>query len=81
METTASNASLILGLIPLTTAIFAIIFLQDRLTYLRFLGIVLGFTGVAVVVLQNSGEVGTISKGDLFMFLSPWYYKHLALSS
>ncbi|MCE7791938.1 DMT family transporter [Salipaludibacillus sp. CUR1] len=70
VDTTASNASLILGLIPLTTAVFAIIFLGDQLTKLRFIGIVSGFTGVSFVVINPGQGMGGISPGDLFVFLS-----------
>lgn len=70
IETTASNASLILGLIPLTTAVFAMVFLRDRLTWLRFLGILSGFTGVTFVVLSPGEGVSGISAGDLLVFLS-----------
>ncbi|MGO4886134.1 DMT family transporter [Anaerobacillus sp. MEB173] len=70
MKTTASNGALILGLIPLTTTILAIIFLNDRITWLRTIGIVVGFTGVGIVVLQNNGEVGAVSSGDLIVFLA-----------
>jgi drug/metabolite transporter (DMT)-like permease len=69
VETSASNAALILGLIPLATAVLAIIFLQDQITFLRLLGIGLGFSGVALVVLQNN-EIGTVSRGDLLVLLS-----------
>ncbi|RNA69321.1 DMT family transporter [Alteribacter keqinensis] len=69
VNTTASNASLILGLIPITTAVLAVIFLKDRLTFLRLLGIVTGFIGVALVVLQNGDSV-IISRGDLLVFVS-----------
>lgn len=68
--TTASNAALILALIPLTTSIFSILFLRDRLTRLRVVGIVLGFTGVAFVILQGNGGLGTVSRGDLYVFCS-----------
>lgn len=70
VETTATNAALILGLSPIGTSILAIIFLHDRLTMLRLFGIGLGFSGVAIVVLQNSGGLGSISRGDLFVFIS-----------
>ncbi|UTR09774.1 DMT family transporter [Evansella sp. LMS18] len=69
VETTASNASLILGLIPITTSIMAIIFFRDRLTLLRTIGIFLGFAGVSLVVIENNGAAG-ISRGDLFVFIS-----------
>jgi drug/metabolite transporter (DMT)-like permease len=68
--TTASNASLILALIPLTTSIFAILFLRDRLTRLRVVGIILGFTGVAFVILQGNGGVSSVSRGDLYVLCS-----------
>jgi drug/metabolite transporter (DMT)-like permease len=70
VHTTASNAALILALIPLTTSIFAILFLGDRLTTLRLVGIVLGFTGVAFVILQGNGGLGTVSRGDLYVLCS-----------
>ncbi|MDQ0255101.1 drug/metabolite transporter (DMT)-like permease [Evansella vedderi] len=70
METTASNASLILGLIPLTTVILTMIFFKERLTWLRSLGITLGFVGVTIVVVQGNGSVAGISRGDLFVFIS-----------
>lgn len=70
VETTATNAALILGLSPIVTSILAIIFLHDRLTMVRLFGIGLGFSGVAIVVLQNSGGLGSISRGDLFVFIS-----------
>ncbi|WNF36790.1 DMT family transporter [Bacillaceae bacterium IKA-2] len=70
VETTATNAALILGLSPIATSILAIAFLHDRLTMLRLLGIGLGFSGVAIVVLQNSGGLGSISRGDIFVFIS-----------
>lgn len=70
IETSATNAGLILGLIPLTTALLAMIFFHDRITWLRFMGILLGFTGVAIVMLQNKQGIATISKGDVFVFIS-----------
>lgn len=70
VETTASNAALILGLVPIATSVLAIIFLNDKLTILRLFGIGLGFFGVAIVVLQNSGEMGSVSRGDIFVFIS-----------
>ncbi|WP_264183976.1 DMT family transporter [Bacillus shivajii] len=69
VETSASNASLILGLIPLTTAILAMIFFHDPFTWIRAIGIGFGMIGVTVVVLNN-GHVDTISRGDLFVFTS-----------
>ncbi len=68
--TNASNAGLILGLVPLMTALFAILFLGDRLTVLKSLGIVFGLAGVAFIVLNGTGSLGSISRGDVYVFLA-----------
>ncbi|MBB5172262.1 EamA family transporter [Texcoconibacillus texcoconensis] len=70
VETTASNASLILGLIPITTSILAMIFFRDKMTWLQVTGIIFGFSGVAIVVLQNNGSIGAVSTGDFLVFTS-----------
>jgi drug/metabolite transporter (DMT)-like permease len=67
--TTASNGGLILGLGPLLTTILAIIFLGSSITMARIVGVILGFTGVALVVLKN-GSIGSVSIGDLYVFLA-----------
>jgi drug/metabolite transporter (DMT)-like permease len=67
VHTTASNAALILALVPLTTSILATLFLKDRLTSLRLIGIVFGLTGVAFVILQGNGGLGRISIGDFYV--------------
>ncbi|MRH42558.1 EamA family transporter [Aquibacillus halophilus] len=69
-ETTASNSSIILGLIPLTTAILAMFFLNERLTFLKIIGIILGLSGVSIVIIYNNGGMGLVSKGDLFVFIA-----------
>jgi drug/metabolite transporter (DMT)-like permease len=68
-ETSASNAGIIQGLGPLLTTVLAAIFLRSPLTLSRIFGIVLGFSGVGLVVLRN-GDISTISIGDLYIFLS-----------
>lgn len=67
--TTASNAALILGLIPLVTSIFAVLFLKARFTITKLLGVVLGFTGVSFIVMNGAG-VHYIAIGDFYIFLS-----------
>ncbi|MBS4213731.1 DMT family transporter [Neobacillus rhizophilus] len=71
-KTTASNGGLILGLGPLLSAILAFIFLKSRVTLVKVLGIILGFTGVAFIVLAGHGglSLSSISLGDLYIFLS-----------
>ncbi|WP_253701702.1 DMT family transporter [Bacillus sp. FJAT-27445] len=69
-KTTASNAGLILGLGPLLSAILAAIFLGSRFTALRTAGVLAGLAGVSFIVLENGTGVGSVSIGDLFIFLS-----------
>lgn len=66
-RTTASNAGLILALVPLTTSLLAIIFLNNKLTMFRFIGIILGLIGVTFIVLKGNSNLGTISIGDLYI--------------
>ncbi|WP_028784701.1 DMT family transporter [Thalassobacillus devorans] len=68
--TNASNAGLILGLVPLMTALAAILFLGDKLTMLRLIGILSGLIGVSFIVLNGEGSLGSISRGDFYIFLA-----------
>lgn len=67
--TSASNGGLILGLGPLLTTVLAMMFLGNSPTMARIVGIVLGLSGVAMVVLKE-GNINGISIGDLFIFIS-----------
>lgn len=69
-KTSAVNAGLILGLVPIFTAVAAIIFLKARLTPLKLLGIIIGFVGVALVVLAGSQGAFHIAMGDIYIFLA-----------
>ncbi|MFN7250247.1 MAG: DMT family transporter [Anaerobacillus sp.] len=70
VQTTATKAGLILGLIPLATVIFSMIFLRDRPTFVRVVGIFLGFMGVAIVIFQKGEGLSSVSRGDLLIFIS-----------
>ncbi|HET7580725.1 MAG TPA: DMT family transporter [Bacillales bacterium] len=67
-NTSASNAALILALVPLTTAVLAMIFLGERLTFFRLIGIVLALIGIAFVILEGSGGLSGISIGAAYVF-------------
>ncbi|MBS4177584.1 DMT family transporter [Lederbergia citrea] len=69
-HTTAANGGLILGTVPIATSIAAAIFLGDRLTASRIIGLLLGFFGVAMIVLAKSSGVLTVSFGDLYVCLA-----------
>ena len=68
-QTSATDGSLILALVPLSTALLAMIFLGDRISWLRGIGILLGFLGVLFVVLRGNGGVAEGSLvGNLWVF-------------
>lgn len=69
-RTTASNAGIILALVPLVTSILAVLFLKERFTLLRFFGFILGFAGVVLIVLRSSHALGQFSLGDVYIFLA-----------
>ncbi len=64
----ASNTVLILGLLPLTTALFAVMFLGDSLTKWRVLGIGLALTGVFFI--QGGTGTLTVRAGEVYVFLA-----------
>ncbi len=67
-RTAAANAALIIALNPLVSALMAAVLLGDRLTPARLAGVVLGFGGVAAVVLHQPGAaLGSGSLGDLLV--------------
>lgn len=70
-RTVAANAALVIALNPLVSSLAAAALLGDRLTPARVLGVVLGFSGVAAVVLHRPGAaLGHGSLGDLLVFAS-----------
>ncbi|MFD2616188.1 DMT family transporter [Terrilactibacillus laevilacticus] len=69
-KTTASNTGILLGMVPLITSVLAVIFLGDRLTIMKCIGILIGFSGVTFIVIKGSSGFQAISIGDFYIFLS-----------
>ncbi len=67
-KTSGINAGLILGMVPLVTVMMTVIFLRQRVRWLRILGFILGFVGVAVTTLAGAGGIKAVSPGDLIVF-------------
>ncbi|MFD2924505.1 DMT family transporter [Halobacillus naozhouensis] len=65
----ASNASLILALVPLTTAILAVLFLGEQLTKLRVIGFILALTGVFFIQGGSFSNM-QLSQGELILFIA-----------
>jgi drug/metabolite transporter (DMT)-like permease len=68
--TSSTNAALVSALNPAVMAIFAVIFLKERMTKLQTLG--LGFSLIGVFIILTGGNLGQIfqvdyNKGDLLM--------------
>src|SRR5699024_2276920 len=69
-RTSGVNAGIILGAAPLMTMILSIIILRERLSRLRLIGFVLGFTGIIITSLAGADGIGSFSSGDVMIFLS-----------
>jgi drug/metabolite transporter (DMT)-like permease len=76
VTTTATNASLILGLNPLTTALLAAIFIGEKFTLRLAAGILLGLAGVVLVIFTKTGDstVDLTGWGDIIMLLAMLAY-------
>jgi drug/metabolite transporter (DMT)-like permease len=76
VTTTATNASLILGLNPLTTALLAALFVGEKFTFRLAVGILLGLSGVVLVIFTKSADstVDLSGWGDLIMLLAMLAY-------
>jgi drug/metabolite transporter (DMT)-like permease len=70
IHTTATNGGLILGSVPLLTAIFSSIFLKKLPNLIQVLGFLIGSTGILLIVFSGSKGLSYLSFGDLYVFLS-----------
>lgn len=71
--TTAINSSLIAATNPIITTILCIIFVKDKITFKRAIGIILSFLGVFLTITNaNLSTIRNLSlnKGDLIMLIA-----------
>lgn len=70
--TSVSSTSLILSIVPVLTAVFAVIFLKERLGRLRIAGIVLVTIGMVLVALSSGSDSAGTNPilGNLLIFCS-----------
>ena len=67
-RSTATNGALIMALSPLVSALLAAVVFRERLTLMRLVGVLLGFAGVAAVVLSHPGAgLSSAGAGDLML--------------
>ncbi|MBI3846990.1 MAG: DMT family transporter [Planctomycetes bacterium] len=87
---TAGAASLILGIVPVVTALLASIFLRERLGTRGWLGLATSFAGAALIALGETGGlrfargalwvlVAAISQATTFVAQKPYLRKYAAL--
>nr|WP_251010989.1 DMT family transporter [Variovorax paradoxus] len=68
LRSTATNGALIMALSPLVSALLAAVAFRERLTLMRLVGVLLGFAGVAAVVLSHPGAgLSSAGAGDLML--------------
>lgn len=67
--TSGTNAGLILGTGPIMTAVFGLLLLRLKPTFLQWTGFVLGLFGVSATVVVGSSGVSSVSLGDIYIFL------------
>jgi len=72
-NTSGTHAVLILGLLPLATALLASIFLKEGLNGGKIIGLILAFGGVVLVALNKGSNQVTLA-GDLMMIMSMLSY-------
>lgn len=68
---TAGSAAFLVNISPIFVSIFAVLFLKERLSVLRWLGIAICFGGASVIALsEKGGASGVLSKGALLILLA-----------
>lgn len=72
--TSGAHSSLILGLNPLFTTVLASCFAQEPLSWNKGLGVVLGLSGVLVVVTNTADAGAATLYGDIIMLFSMFAY-------
>ncbi len=68
LRSTATNGALVMALSPLVSSLLAALAFRERLSLQRVCGVVLGFAGVAAVVLSHPGaHLSSAGVGDLML--------------
>ncbi|HEU5139925.1 MAG TPA: DMT family transporter [Bacillales bacterium] len=86
----AGTAGLLIGSVPAFTAVFVYLFFKDKLTWMGWLGVLLGFAGVAVISFGTSHGfefasgaililIAAISTSLFFIFQQPMFNRYSAI--
>ena len=68
--TSGTNAGLILGTGPMLTAVLVSLIMRNVPSRLQWLGVFIGFAGVATTVMVGSDSASGLSLGDILVFIS-----------
>ncbi|MGM0896937.1 MAG: DMT family transporter [Bacillota bacterium] len=68
--TSGTNAGLILGTGPMLTAVLVSLIMRNVPSRLQWLGVFIGFAGVASTVMVGGDAASGLSLGDIFVFIS-----------
>jgi drug/metabolite transporter (DMT)-like permease len=82
--TTASNTAVIFGSTPIMVSLLSSFFKHEKIRPLGWLGIVLGFIGIYLVVSGRGGGFALSSrtwKGDLLLFAAVFLWAHYSVSA
>jgi len=66
-RTTASAASLILALVPMLTLLFRVVFLRERISFIRWIAVALSLIGAYFVIITDGSEGSGTLAGNLLM--------------
>lgn len=66
----STTASIIIATIPLFTSFAAFIFLNEKLTFKNYLGMIVSFTGVLVVVFSDRNNLSATWKGIILIMIA-----------
>lgn len=74
--TTPIHASLMMLSTPILVSLFAILVLKEKITAWHWMGLLLGISGAALLIMQKtaSGIGSNVAKGDLFVLLNATSY-------
>jgi drug/metabolite transporter (DMT)-like permease len=82
--TSAANTAVIFGTSPILIALLSSFFKHDRISPVGWVGVVLGFLGVYIVIRSRAGGFHLSSqtlKGDVVLFLAVCLWVHFSVSA
>jgi drug/metabolite transporter (DMT)-like permease len=66
----AGTAAMLIASSPIFTTIFAIVWLNERMERMGWIGLIIGFTGIAIITLGSNRHSFTISSGAIFVLVA-----------